>query len=150
MKLAVILGNPKKNLMSRMTSIFTKCPAYHVAWVDLEENLMYDMSWLRRRRVWPQYIDQEVVLYDFPIVTKEYLEHKLSTDNSDYGFVDFVLFALRPIYHLFGKSTRNASGVICSEMVNNDIIACGGTTPFDPVNAPPSPCDIYKWVLTIQ
>jgi hypothetical protein len=47
------------------------------------------------------------------------MEHLLSTDENAYGVLDYCLFALRPLYHLFGKSTRNAGGVICSEMVYN-------------------------------
>ncbi|MDO8294374.1 MAG: hypothetical protein Q7T29_16150 [Gallionella sp.] len=48
------------------------------------------------------------------------MERQLDVDTATYGWQDYLLFALRPLYHLLGKSTRNAGGVICSEMVNND------------------------------
>lgn len=147
MKVAVILGNPEKSFMSKLCVFFTGCPAYHVGFVDETTNLIYDMSWLRRRRRLPRYQGDTMVLFDMPCVTCEYLEEKLTTDDSDYGFVDYLKFSLRPIYHLFGKSTRNANGVICSEMLNNDIIACGGETPFSTTGEPPSPCDIFRWLL---
>ena len=144
MKLAIIFGDPSKNILARLTKWFTGCTAYHVAFVDEETQSMYDMYWIRRKRTWPYY--ENYILYDMPCVTWEYLEDRLKNDKSEYGFKDYLLFGLRPLFHLFGKSTINAGGVICSEMVNNDIIACGGTTPFDPKKAPPSPCDLYNWL----
>jgi hypothetical protein len=107
---------------------------------------MYDMHLIRRRRAWPHYPEAQVLLFDAPSVTVEYLEHMLETDTATYGWRDYLLFALRPIYHLLGRSTRNAGGVICSEMINNDIRACGGKTPWHPDDAPPSPCDLYGWL----
>lgn len=145
MKIAIIC-NPNK-LSGRLTRLFTGCTAYHVAWVDEEGGAMYDMNLLRRRRKWPYYPEGLVLLFDAPTaVTVAYLEAQLTSDENRYGITDYLLFALRPLYHLFGKSTRNAGGVICSEMVNNDIRACGGETPWRPNDAPPSPCDLYGWL----
>lgn len=148
MKIAVIIGNPKTNFLSKLTSIFTKCPAYHCGFLDENSNMFYDMYWLRRKRKWPRYPEEQVMLFDIDCVTVEYLENKLTTDDSEYGFIDYVMFALKPIYHLFGKTTKNAGGVICSEMVNNDIVACGGVTPFNKKNSPPSPCDMLQWLMS--
>ena len=144
MKLAIILNDDK--LSGKLTKIFTGCAAYHAAWVDEDEGLMYDMHWIRRRRLWPHYRSGQVILHDFPKVTREYLEERLSTDEVWYGVLDYVLFALRPIYHLFGKSTRNASGQICSGMINLDLIACGYATPWPVLGAEPSPCDLLRWI----
>lgn len=145
MKLAVIFNDRK--LSGRLTRLFTGCAAYHVAWVDEERGLMYDQHLIRRRRSWPHYDQSHVLLFDVPQVTHQYLEHMLSTDDSTYGWVDYLLFGLRPIYHLFGRSTRNAGGVICSEMVNNDMRANRVDTPWDEFDAPPSPCDLFRWAL---
>jgi hypothetical protein len=143
-KLAVIFNAHK--LSGRLTRFFTGCYAYHVVWVDEEAGRMYDMHLIRRRRVWPYYSHGEVLLFDVPAVTRDYLERQLETDEQTYGWVDYLLFGLRPLYHLVGASTRNAGGVICSEMVNNDIWACGGETPFKPADEPPSPCDLFRWL----
>lgn len=143
MKLAVIFNNHK--FSGRLTRLFTGCYAYHVAWVDEETGLMYDMHLLRRRRLWPHYQEAQVLLFNFPQVTRPHLEQQLTLDNNSYGFIDYLLFALRPVYHLFGLSTRNAGGVICSEMVNIDLRACGVDTPWASADAPPSPCDLYRW-----
>lgn len=144
MKLGIVF-NPNK-FSGKLTKFWTGCYAYHVVWVDEERGLMYDMNLLRRRRKWPHYGEAEVLLFDFPKVTQEFLEEKLSSDDSVYGWKDYLLFSLRPLYHLLGKNTRNAGGVICSEMTNNDIWECGDTTPW-PVNGPPpSPCDFYNWL----
>ena len=151
MKLAIIFNANK--LSGRLTQFFTGCSAYHVAWVDEERGLMYDMNLLRRRRKWPYYHDGEFALYDAPAnITAEYLEEKLTSDENRYGVFDYLLFALRPLYHVLGKSTRNAGGLICSEMVNNDLWACDGSTPWHPDDAPPSPCDLFRWMedLTMQ
>ena len=147
MKIAIIVGNPKKNFLSKLTSIFTQCAAYHAGFLDEETGMFYDMYWLRRRRKWPRYDEQQVILFSEDNVTREYLEEKLSTDDSEYGFLDYLSFALKPIYHIFGKSTRNAGGLICSELIVRDIVACGGSTPFDPEGSPPSPCDLLSWLM---
>jgi hypothetical protein len=144
MKLAIILN--KRKLSGLLTKLVTGCYAYHVAWVCEETNTMYDMHLLRRKRPWPHYTGHnEVLLYDSPEVTVHFLEEKLRSDESVYGVWDYILFGLRPLYHLFGKSTRNAGGTICSEMVNSDLWECGVETPWHPNDEPPSPCDILKW-----
>lgn len=144
-KLAVIFNDRK--LSGWLTRLFTGCYAYHVAWVDEEAGLMYDMNLLRRRRAWPHYDEARVLMFAAPgNVSREYLEQRLTDDGARYGVVDYMLFALRPLYHLFGRSTRNAGGVICSEMVNDDIWATGGDTPWRPEDPPPSPCDLYRWL----
>lgn len=143
--LAIIFN--RRKLSGRLTRLFTGCYAYHAAWVDEEAGLMYDMHLIRRRRVWPHYPIEQLQLFDVPEVTRDYLESRLTTDEARYGWRDYLLFLLRPLYHLVGKSTRNAGGVICSEMVNADIWACGGTTPWRPQDPPPSPCDLVRWAV---
>lgn len=145
MKLAIIFN--KNKFSGKLTKFWTGCYAYHVGWVDEENGKFYDMHWIRRRREWPIYgAETKVVQYDFPNVTREYLEHKLETDKVWYGVADYALFALRPILHLFGYSTINAGGVICSEMINIDLRACGYDTPYKIYDAPPSPCDLSRWL----
>ena len=143
--LAIIFNDRK--LSGWLTRLFTGCYAYHVVWVDEGAGRMYDMNLIRRRRPWPHYPADQVAMYDAPVtITREYLEDSLTRDGSRYGVLDYLLFALRPLFHLVGRSTRNAGGVICSEMVNGDIWATGGETPWRPDGAPPSPCDLYRWL----
>lgn len=147
MKLAIIFNAEK--LSGRLTLFFTGCSAYHVAWVDEDSDRMYDMHWIRRRRIWSDYSQgKEVILFDFQEVKTAYLESMLETDTNIYGMLDYTLFALRPLFHLFGKSTRNAGGVICSEMINIDLLACGGSSPWLAESAPPSPCDWFHHCMT--
>lgn len=135
MKIAFIYG---KKPSSWLTKLFTGSECYHVGFTDGQK--FWDMSLIRRRRDWPHYDAKNVLLADCPVeVTADYLNAKLDTDESKYGFVDYLLFALRPIYHFFGHSTRNAGGVICSEMIENDLIANGWKSPFYEV---PSPADL--------
>lgn len=146
MKLAIIFNQRK--VSGILTQYFTGCYAYHAAWVDEEKGVMYDMHLIRRRRPWPHYQDSDVLLFEFPEVTREHLELMLTVDGRTYGWLDYLLFALRPLYHLVGKSTRNVDGVICSEMINEDARACGVKTPWDEFEAPPSPCDLYRWAVS--
>jgi len=146
MKLAIIFND--KKLAGRLTKFFTGHAAYHVGWVDEENDKFYDMHAIRRRRYWSDYErGKRYVLVDFPEVTKEQLEHELDVCDQLYGFVDYVLFGLRPLFHLFGQSTRNAGGLICSEMVNIDALRAGVDTPWTLDAPPPSPADWYRWAL---
>jgi len=135
MKLAFIYG---KQPSSTLTKIFTGSSCYHVGFTDGVK--FWDMHLIRRRRLWSIYNDKKTVLIEAPVsITAEYLDHKLDTDEARYGVIDYILFGLRPIYHFFGKSTRNAGGVICSEMVVDDLNANGWRYTFKEV---PSPADI--------
>lgn len=147
MKIAIIFNADK--LSGKLTKFFTGCYAYHVGFVDIENDKFYDMNLIRRRRVWTEYArKREYLLFDAPgNVTRDYLEHMLDTDKNRYGMLDYCLFALRPLFHLFGKSTVNAGGVICSEMINIDVLACGGVTPWGLNDPPPSPCDWYRHLV---
>lgn len=140
MKIAFVYG---KRPAATLTKIFTGSTCYHVGFTDGVR--FWDMHLIRRRRLWPAYHAYRVVLADCPVaVTAEYLDHRLDTDDATYGWRDYLLFALRPIYHFFGKSTRNVGGVICSEMVANDLNAFGWPVRFHEV---PSPSDLEVAIL---
>lgn len=135
MKIAFIYG---KKPSSTLTKIFTGSSCYHVGFTDGVK--FWDMHLIRRRRLWSIYNNKKTVLIEAPVsITAEYLDHKLDTDEARYGIIDYGLFGLRPIYHLFGKSTRNAKGIICSEMVADDLNANGWRYTFKEV---PSPADL--------
>lgn len=135
MKIAFIYG---KQPSSTLTKIFTGSSCYHVGFTDGVK--FWDMHLIRRRRLWSIYNNKKTVLIEAPVsITAEYLDHKLDTDDAKYGIIDYILFGLRPIYHLFGKSTRNAKGIICSEMVADDLNAHGWRSTFKEV---PSPADL--------
>lgn len=140
MQLAFIYG---KKPSSTLTRLFTGSTCYHVAFTDGQH--LWDMNLLRRRRRWPLYPADRVILVDVPVpVSREYLEAQLETDDSRYGFSDYLLFALRPLYHLIGKSTRNAGGLICSELVALDLAANGWPVRFQEV---PAPADLEEALL---
>lgn len=142
MKIAFIYNH---GISSTLTKFFTGSKCYHVGWVDEINNRFYDMNLIRRRRVWPCYNLDKVILTESPVqVSSDFLEGRLDTDEEVYGWKDYILFALRPLYHLFGKSTRNANGVICSEMVYNDLVSCGWHKRFSEV---PSPADLELEIL---
>lgn len=133
----------KKPLSSALTKLVTGSTCYHVGFTDGVK--FWDMNLLRRRRVWPLYPDDHVILAPCPVpVSAEYLEGKLETDGARYGIVDYVLFGLRWFYRLIGKRVRNAPGTICSEMVADDLAANGWAVRFDEV---PSPADLELLLL---
>lgn len=145
MKLAIIHADPARKLSARLTLWFTGSTAYHCGFLDEDDNTWFDMSWLARKASWPRYLPpvKWVVLYDFPNLTREQCEEFLKRDSDiKYGVIDYLLFGLRPLYHLVGKSSRNASGMICSEMCALWLREAGYEPPVHPV---PSPADIERW-----
>lgn len=135
MKIAFIYG---KQPSSTLTKFFTGSACYHVGFTNGVH--FWDMNLIRRRRLWPLYPEGRVILAECPVeISSDYLDHMLDTDDNTYGWRDYLIFALRPLYHLFGQSTRNAGGVICSEMVADDLKANGWAVKFKEV---PSPADL--------
>lgn len=140
MKLVFIYGT---NFSSKLTKLFTGSTCYHVGFTDGIK--FWDMNLIRRRRLWPLYSPDLTIIVECPVeVTAEYLDRQLDTDEARYGMVDYLLFGLRWAYHLIGKSTRNAGGVICSEMVADDLVANGWLRRFAEV---PSPADLELAIL---
>ena len=140
MQLAFIYGD---RLSSKLTKLFTGSTCYHVAFTD--GHCAWDMNLLFRRRLWPQYPAKNVILIPTPVqVTVADLEYELSTAEYSYSFVDYCLFALRPLYHLIGKSTRNQNGKICSEAVADILLSKGWQQEFKEV---PSPADLEVALL---
>ncbi len=138
----VFIYNKRPN--STLTHFFTGSSCYHVGFTDGVK--FWDMHEIRRRRNWVGlYPLERVLLAECPVdVTAQYLDDQLDTDRSTYGYVDYMLFCLRWAYHLVGQSTRNAGGVICSELVANDLAKNGWTTRFAEV---PSPADLESAIF---
>lgn len=128
-KLAFIYSKDK--LSGKLTKFFTGSYCYHVGWVVEETNTFYDMHLIRRKRNWPHYDSKNVILLNtLETVSDEYLEAKLKSDENTYGWIDYCFHVLKPLFHLFGKSTPNADGLTCSEMCYDDKVACGALNCF--------------------
>jgi hypothetical protein len=150
MKLVFVRND--KIVLGILAKIFTRKAIYHLGWRDEEH--FYDMHLNRRRRYWSdvkrryEKEGSNLLEFDVPQVQKSYLEHMLSREyNVYYGFLDYLMFGLRPIYHFFGKSTRNMHGEICSESVNNDLLNSGIKTDWDENTSPPSPTNLYLFFI---
>lgn len=147
MKIAIIYNQNK--LSGKLTKLFTGSYAYHIGFLDEESDTFYDMHLLVRKISWKAKKYKDYTLHACELTVDDcdcYL--KRDSLNIRYGVLDYMLFALRPIYHLFGKSTRNAEGWICSEMVNVWLWRKSGNkaTPFHLDNNPPSPADFERWL----
>ena len=135
----------KKKLSGKLTKFWTGSYCYHVVLVDEEKGRMYDQHLIFRRRFWPHYDPASVLLVDTPVeVSREYLECLLDTDENTYGWLDYLLFALRPLFHLFGLSTPNAKGIICSELIDTILKIHGWKYEIYEV---PSPADLELALL---
>lgn len=164
MKLALIFG-PDGKLSADLTKAFTGCRAYHIAFVCEESGVGYDQHWLFRRFHWDgHYPADQVVLFDcpFPMTEAELREEMLRDidalcDSSGpmwqrllktlYGMRDYSAFALRPLYHLLGRSTPNYAGRICSGRIR-DMGAERGWFELGTADDPePSPCDWLRWLI---
>jgi hypothetical protein len=148
-KIAFIYSEEK--LSGRLTKFFTNSYCYHVGWVvtnpATSKEEFFDMHLTRRVRNWPYYSEKtKVVLVETKDaeVTWDYLYCKLKSDENRYGRLDYLLFGIRPLFHFFGKSTPNTGGIICSEMIYNDLLDNGSTLHFKEV---PSPADLEKEFL---
>jgi hypothetical protein len=120
MKLAIIHADPAHKLSSRLTLFWTGSTAYHCGFVDESDGTFFDMNLTPRKVKWPRYDEPHkwVNLYDADRITRADCELYLRDDGAErYGVKDYLLFGLRPIYHLAGQSTPNAAGIICSELM---------------------------------
>ena len=144
MKLVFIHAEPSKKFSALLTKVFTGSTAYHCGFADEESGTFYDMNLLPRKLPWPRYSSPRwVTEYEVPNLTKERCEDFMKKDAEEkYGVLDYILFGLRPLYHLFGKSTRNAKGMICSEMCAVWMNRVGYSVLLEPV---PSPADLERW-----
>jgi hypothetical protein len=145
MKLAVVHAPADKQFSAKLTLWFTGSTAYHCGFVDEETGTFYDMHLLPRKTHWPRHNPPRWVnLYEVPNLTREHCESFLKQDSHiKYGVWDYILFGLRPVYHLLGLSTRNAGGWICSELCAEWLRRVGYYAPEEPV---PSPADLEDWV----
>jgi hypothetical protein len=131
---------------------FTGCYSYHCGILMEDTQTFYDMFWMRRRRPWAEVLTQlnhqgsVFKIIDSPVDIKEdYLISAILDNNTHYGVADYALFALRWVYHLIGKPTINAKGMICSEMVYYDLLLHSWGGQFKEV---PSPCDLIRALST--
>jgi hypothetical protein len=134
-----------KRPSSTLTRIFTGSTCYHVGFTDGRH--FWDMNLLRRRRRWPAYPVERVILVEAPVpVSRDYLEEQLETDESSYSWLDYASFAVRWLAEKLRLSIGNAKGLICSEMVLQDLVANGWQPPagFPEV---PSPADLEQVLL---
>lgn len=156
MKIALIYADPKKKFSARLTQWFTGSNCYHVAFFS-EFGACYDMHRLVRYRPWlGLYASSNVVLIDCPFeITIGDLQLKVLYGvmqfcgakslgellASMYGFRDYIGLALRPLYHLFGKSTRNYGGRICSGWMRDVAYQHDWTALGRSSDPEPSPAD---------
>lgn len=149
----VIFFSRPKSFKNRAVALFTGCPFYHVGFLQWDEEEVYDMYFMRRKRTLAEVQrdnDHEKMVFaivDSPVeIPTKYFQDKILHQNEKYGFLDLLLFAVRPLYNLFGKTTRNQGGIICSEMVNNDLKAHDKYQLAWKCNHPQvdSPCDIWR------
>lgn len=140
MRVVFVYGN---RLASKLTRFFTGSSCYHVGFTDGTH--FWDMNSIRRRRKWPSYPLERVILVETPVpVSSFYLDDQLDTDEAVYGWRDYALFAVRPLLHALGLNTGNAAGTICSEMVADDLKANGWNVSYTEV---PSPADLEETLL---
>lgn len=144
--IAIAIISNEKKLTGRLTKFFAGSPAYHIAFVDLDNNRMYDMNLLFRRRIWPHYPEKDTKLYQCPVeLTKEDLEARLETDEDWYGVLDYVAFAWRKVFK--DSKVPSFKGAVCSEKIADILTSKGWVSPFKNV---PSPSDFEKVLVEMH
>lgn len=129
-----------RSLWSLLTLVFTGSRIYHVGFYSDSSGYVYDMNVMRRRVKLSQFSKDKYYMFPTPVV-ENYLKGAVLDRKETYGVLDYLLFAVRWL----GFKVKNRKGIICSEMVNNDLRRFGVRTPFAPDSAPPSPADLYNW-----
>lgn len=158
MKLALIWSD--KKLSAKLTEFFAGTRDYHIAFVSDDGVVMWDQHWLFRREDWQAYSrNKHFDLFPCPFeISPAQLDAEVFQDVIDfcgkkpwlevlYGWRDYIAFALRPVFHAFGRSTPNFGGRVCSGRIR-DIGAThsgwlGLGTEQDPE---PSPSDWRRWI----
>lgn len=147
MKIAIIKGKGLHG-WSILSKVFTGCRAFHVGFLSEKTGYFYDISLLQSRRkiLWTEskYAAMDVELFNCR-VNEGYLASKLVDDSSYYGILAYLMFGFRK----FGFKVTSSKGIVCSEMVNNDIRHFRTETPWPPEAAPPSPCDLLRHYRTL-
>lgn len=133
-----------KPLSSALTKFFTGSRCYHVGFTDGVR--FWDMNKIRRRRLWKDlYPSERIVLHPCPVeITAEYLDYKLDTDESEYGYLDYLMFLFRWPASALGLRVMNAWGLICSEMLYEDFRANGWSVTYEET---PSPADLELSIM---
>lgn len=156
-KVKIFISFNNDKLSGKLTKFFTGCYAYHMGFAVPESKAIYDMNLLFRKISMKYRVGDDVALFDLPEgidITEQYLQDEVNRGVEElcsndsmlknlYGFIDYFLFGFRWVYHIFGKSTPNYGGVICSEKVNDILIKHGWNSPFK--KEVPSPCDFAKY-----
>lgn len=143
-QIVFVLNN--RRLSGRLTRFFTGCYCYHVG-IRIGDKF-YDMKWRRRVRDWkPSYYPNDrYIVFNSPVkINEKFLIEKMIGTDAHYGFKDYLLFALKPLFKLFKIPLKNQDGMICSEQVNNDLIDMGWNSPWSKTEHPPSPCEMLRY-----
>lgn len=152
MNTKVVFFMKPKSFKGWLMKTFTGCYSYHCGFLMEDTQWFYDMFWMRRRIPWDQVVtghaDSVLKVFDSPVeIEEKYFVDQILNHNTHYGIFDYAKFAFRWIYHLFGKATPNEDGLICSEMVSNDLRVHRWSVTYKEV---PSPCDLIKGLTDIH
>lgn len=152
MNTKIIVFSNKKKLAGILCNIFTGGPEHHIGFM-INDNI-YDMFLMRRKTKldhWKRR-GQFIYIFDSPVeISEEYFVNKILNDNVEYGFLDYIAFTYRWFFKiLLKKKLKDKSGLICSEMVNEDLIDNGFVTKFKKNDFPPSPHDMLKYLIKIS
>jgi hypothetical protein len=140
MRVAIIKSTKRGYLPAILTRFLTGCSAYHIGFYSETSGYFYDMDLRRRRILWADYFNSskmETEMFPCDDVSESYLKSLVLDSKYRYGFMDYILFLFRKL----GFKVKNRKGLICSEMVNNDLLNHKIKTPWARNAPPPSPCD---------
>lgn len=112
---------------------------YHAAFYDTEEGRYYDMHVSFRKAPAGAYKSKTVYLFATTVeVPVAMLERQIG--RRVYGVLDVLLYVPAKWLRI------NLPGDHCSEAINDILRLCGEETPWTMFDAPPSPCELLKWL----
>lgn len=99
---------------------------------------LYDMSVKLRKIEASHYDDRRQFRFDLPFEADTEMMDRMPGEVS-YGTLDVLM------YPVFQALRWNGPGTHCTEWCNDVMWWHGMRTPWNPLDAPPSPCAMLKW-----
>lgn len=142
-----------ERLYTLALKLFSGSRIKHVGYLDVKSQMFHEMKETFVSVPWGPRLAEalrdgdKIRIVDAP----EYISpettnalHIAAGNGIQYGVVDYILFAIRPIYRLIGKPVRNYGGWICSEIVYIALRIEGWAKTYVSV---PSPGDLYRTLM---
>ncbi len=145
MKAQLVIFCKPDRLSAKIQHFFAKdmfgnpCHDYPYHGGILVGNRLYDMSVRLRNIDIEHYSSRKQFRFELPFEADEYMLDAMVSDGIVYGVFDTLL------YPIFSFLNWNGPGTHCTEWCNDVMWWHGFRTSFNPLDTPPTPCQLLHW-----